>query len=155
MSAKDIPHIWFMIQATKGKAYDTYRDYLKKSIEAWCRTCHIKWDKSIYLTAIFYDDLVALRFNPGGPMAQYELATRGISMLAYQSLMAIEAEYQRGYKEATEQTKTTRKLDDLLKDKGKTVAPAPNNMQLKLNIGPFVRSYGPCLVTSATITRSL
>ncbi len=31
----------------------------------------------------------------------------------------------------------TRKLKDLLKDKGKTVAPAPNYMQLKLNIGTF------------------
>jgi hypothetical protein len=138
MSAKDIPNIWFVIQSTKGKAYDTYRDHLKKSIKAWCRTRHIERDKSIYLTAKFFDDLIVLRFNPGGPVAQYESAARGISMLACQSLMAVEAEYQRGYEEALEQTtKTTRKLEDLLKDKGKTVAPAPDYMQLKLNIGTF------------------
>jgi hypothetical protein len=82
MSAKDIPHIWFVIQATKGKAYDTYRDHLKKSIEAWCRTRHIERDKSIYLTTKFFDDLVALRFNTRGPVVQYKPATRGISMLA-------------------------------------------------------------------------
>jgi hypothetical protein len=137
MLAKDIPNIWFVIQSTKGKAYDTYRDHLKKSIKAWCRTRHIERDKSIYLTAKFFDDLIALRFNPGGPVVQYESAARGISMLACRSLTAVEAEYQRGYEEALEQTKTTRKLKDLLKDKGKTVAPAPDYMQLKLNIGTF------------------
>ncbi len=63
-SAKDIPHIWFVIQATKGKAYDTYRERLKKSIKAWCRTRHIERDKLIYLMANFFDNLVALRFNP-------------------------------------------------------------------------------------------
>ena len=84
MSAKDIPPIWSVIQATKGKAHDTYRDHLKKSIEAWCRSRHIERDKSIYLTAKFFEDLVALRFNPGGPVAQYESAARGISMLVHQ-----------------------------------------------------------------------
>jgi hypothetical protein len=98
---------------------------------------HIERDKSIYLTAKFFDDLVALRFNPEGPVAQYESAARGVSILACHLLMAVKAEYQRGYEEASEQTKTTRKLEDLLKDKGKTVAPAPNYMQLKLNIGTF------------------
>jgi hypothetical protein len=78
-----------------------------------------------------------LRFDPGRPVAQYESAARGISMLACRSLTAVEAEYQWGYEEASEQTKTTRKLEDLLKDKGKTVVPAPDYMQLKLNICTF------------------
>jgi len=137
MSAKDIPPIWAVIQATKGKAHDTYRDHLKKSIEAWCRSRHIERDKSIYLTAKFFEDLVALRFNPGGPVAQYESAARGISMISCRSLSAVEAETQRGYEEATELTKTTRKLEDILKEKGKTPNPAPDYMQLKLNIGTF------------------
>jgi hypothetical protein len=92
---------------------------------------------SIYLTAIFFEDLVALRFNPGGPVAQYELAARGISILACRSLTAVEAETQRGYEEASELTKTTRKLEDILKENGKTASPAPDYMQLKLNIGTF------------------
>ena len=86
MSAKDIPNIWSVIQATKGKAHDSYRNHLKKSMESWCRSRYIERDKSIYLTAKFFEDLVALRFNPGGPVAQYELAARGISMLACRSL---------------------------------------------------------------------
>jgi hypothetical protein len=137
MSAKDILNIWSVIQATKGKAYDSFRDHLKKSIESWCRSCHIKRDKSIYLTAKFFEDLVALRFNPGGPVAQYYLAAIGISVLACSSLTAVKAETQRGYEEASELTKTTRKLEDILKEKGKTVSPAPDYMQLKSNIGTF------------------
>ncbi len=64
-------------------------------------------------------------------------------MLARRSLMAIEAEYQMGNKEATEQTKTTRCLEDLLKDKqGKVNTPAPDYMQIKLNIGTFCVDIG-------------
>jgi hypothetical protein len=137
MSAKDIPNIWSVIQATKGKAHDSYRDHLKKSMESWCRSRHIERDKSIYLTAKFFEYLVALCFNPGGPVAQYKLAARGISMLACHSLTALEAETQRGYEEASKLTKTTRKLEDILKEKGKTATPAPDYMQLKLNIGTF------------------
>ncbi len=153
MSAKDIWNIWSIIQATKGKAHGSSCNHLKKSIESSCRSRHIERDKSIYLTAKFFEDLVALRFNPGGPVAQYELAGRGISMLSCRSLMAVEAETQRGYykealeltkaetqrgyEEVSKLTKTTRKLEDILKEKGKTPSSAPNYMQLKLNIGTF------------------
>ena len=58
-------------------------------------------------------------------------------MLACRSLTAVEAENQQGYEEATEPMKTTRKLEDILKEKGKTVSPAPDYMQLKLNIGTY------------------
>jgi hypothetical protein len=133
--AKDTPHIWYIIQMTKGNAYNTYRNHLKKSIKSWCRTRHNKRDKSIFLTAKFVDNLVAMRVNPEGPVAQYGSVARSISMLACQSLTAIKAEYQQGYEEATEQMKTTQRLDDLLKDKGKVITPAPDYMQLKLNIG--------------------
>jgi hypothetical protein len=51
--------------------------------------------------------------------------------------MALEAETQQGYKEASELTKMTRKLKDILKEKEKTTTPAPDYMQLKLNIGTF------------------
>jgi hypothetical protein len=64
--AKDIPYIWYIIQTMKGKVYNMYQDHLKKSIESWCRTRHIERDKSIYLTAKFFDNLVATQFNLGG-----------------------------------------------------------------------------------------
>ncbi len=135
--AKDIPNIWSIIQEMKEKAYNTYRDHLKKSIESCCRSHHIERDKLIYLTAKIFEDLVTLRFNPGGPVAQYESAARGISMLACRSLTAVKAKTKQGYEEASELTKTTRKLEDILKEKEKTASPAPDYMQLKLNIGTF------------------
>jgi hypothetical protein len=81
--AKDIPHIWYVIQSPKGKAYDTYRDHLKKAIEMWCRRRNIERDKAIFLKQSVFDDLVKLRFNPGGPVAQYDSVNKGISMLGW------------------------------------------------------------------------
>jgi hypothetical protein len=52
----------------------------------------------IYLPAKFFKDLIALRFNPRGPVAQYESVAWGISMLVCRSHLPIEAEYQQGYK---------------------------------------------------------
>jgi hypothetical protein len=79
-----------------------------------------------------------LRFNPGGPVAQYESVAWGISMLACRSLLAVEAEYLRKYKEATEQTKQTRTIKELLRvNKGKIVSPPSDYMQLKLNVGTY------------------
>ncbi len=45
--AKEIPNIWYVIQNTKGKTFDTYRAHLAKSIDSWCHTQHIERDKSI------------------------------------------------------------------------------------------------------------
>ncbi len=78
-----------------------------------------------------------LRFNPGGPVAQYDSVNKGISMLVCRSLLAAEVELQRGYEEATELTKSTRHLEDLLKEKNKITVPAQNYMELKLNMGMF------------------
>jgi hypothetical protein len=39
--ATDSPHIWYMIQTTKGEVYDTYRDHFKKFIKSWCCTWHV------------------------------------------------------------------------------------------------------------------
>ncbi len=89
---------------------DSYQAHLAKSTESWCRANHIEWDKSIYLPSKFFEELVALRFNPGGPVAQYSLVAKGISMLACRAVTVVEAKYQRGYKEAMDQAKGTRSL---------------------------------------------
>jgi hypothetical protein len=69
-NVQHIPAIWSVIQATKEKSFDTYPTNIAKSINLWCRSHHIDCDKSIFLKAKFFEDLVALRFNPGGPVAQ-------------------------------------------------------------------------------------
>jgi hypothetical protein len=58
-------------------------------------------------------------------------------MLVCRSLSATEVELQQGYEEATELTKSTRCLEDLLKEMNKITAPAQNYMELKRNMGMF------------------
>ncbi len=59
-------------------------------------------------------------------------------MLVCRLLAAVEAECCREYEEAAANTKHTCSLKDLLKRNcGKTVAPAANYMDLKLNIGAY------------------
>ncbi len=91
-NAQQIPAIWSIIQATKGKSFNSYHTQLAKSIDAWCHLHHIDRDKSIILEAKFFKDLMALCFNPGGPVAQYQSVARGMSMLACRFLMASKAE---------------------------------------------------------------
>jgi hypothetical protein len=137
-NAQQIPAIWYVIQSTKGKSFDTYRTHIAKSLELWCRSHHIDLDKSIFLEAKFFEDLVALRFNPGGPVAQYHSVERGMSMLACRSLTAMAAEFCREYEEAAESTRHTRSLDDLLKkNRGKTVEPAATYTDLTLSISTY------------------
>ncbi len=82
IDARAIPNIWFVIQSTKGKSFDSYRAHLAKSTESWCRANHIERDKSIYLPSKFFEELVALHFNPGGLVVQYSSVAKGILMLA-------------------------------------------------------------------------
>jgi len=133
-----IPTIWAVIQASKGKSYDSYCAHIAKAMESWARVNHIELDKSIHLDSKFFNDLVALRFNPGGQVVQYQSAARGMSMLACQSVSAVDAEYSRDWEEAVAHTKSTRSLDDLLKiSRKKTVAPAGSYSEIKLNIGMY------------------
>jgi hypothetical protein len=137
-NAQQILAIWLVIQSTKGKSFDTYRAHIAKSLKLWCWSHHIDRDKSIFLEAKFFEDLVALRFNPGGPVAQYHSVARGMSMLACRSLTAMAAEFCREYEEAAESTRHTRSLDDLLKkNRGKIVEPAATYTDLKLSIGTY------------------
>jgi hypothetical protein len=120
------------------KTFDIYRAHLAKSIYLWCCTQHIERDNPIYLPAKFFENLITLRFNLGGLVTLYESVARGISMLACRSLSPVEAEYQWGYKEATEQTKQMRTIKKMLRvNKGKILTPPLDYMQLKLNIGTY------------------
>jgi hypothetical protein len=138
IDTRAIRNIWFVIQSTKGKSFDSYRAHLSKSTESRCRANHIERDKSIYLPSKFFEELVALRFNPGGPVAQYSSVVKGMSMMVCRLVTAVEAKYQRGYDEAMDQTKGTRSLKELLKGNcGKVISPPQDYMQLKLNIGSY------------------
>ncbi len=137
-NAQQIPPIWSVIQASKEKSFDAHRAHLAKSIHSWCRLHHIGRNKSTFLKAKFFEDLVALHFNPGRPVAQFHSVVWGMSTLACHLLMAIEAKNCREYEEAAAGTKHTCSLKDLLKrNHSKTVAPVMNYMDLKLNIRTY------------------
>ncbi len=137
-NAQQIHTIWAVIQGSKGKSFDTYHAHLAKSNKLWCRAHHIDRDKLIFFNSKFFEGLVALQFNPGGPVVQYQLAARGMSMLTCRSLTAVKAKYHRDYEEAAAHTTNTRWIGDLLKGYcGKMVAPAGTYMELKLNIGSY------------------
>lgn len=84
LSAQQIPPLWSVIHTPKGKRFDTYRAYIVKAINIWCRSHHINRSKCIFLLAKFFEDLVSLCFNPGGPVAQLQSVAQGISILACQ-----------------------------------------------------------------------
>ena len=137
-TTQQILAIWQVIQAMKGKSFNTYRNNIAKAIDTWSRQTHIAGDKAVFLEAKFFGDLVALRFNPGGPVAQLSLVAQGMSLLACRLLSAVEAEYCCKYEEAAANTKHTRSLDDLLKQNcGKAVVPGADYIELKLNIGTY------------------
>jgi len=137
-NAQQIPAIWAVIQSTKGKSFDTYQAHIAKSLELWCRSHHLDHDKSIFLEAKFFEDLVVMRFNPGGPVVQYHSVARGMSMLACHLLTAMAAEFCWEYEEAAESTRHTRSLDNLLKkNRGMTAEPTATYTDLKLNIGTY------------------
>jgi hypothetical protein len=137
-NAQQILSIWAVIQANKGKSFDTYCAHLAKSVNSWCHSHHIERNKLIFLDAKLFDDLVALRFNPRGPVAQYQSAAQSMLMLVCRLLNAVEVECRRKYEEAVMHTRHTCSIDDLIKwNQGKTVSLAANYMELKLNIGTY------------------
>ncbi len=154
-NAQQIPTIWAVIQGSKDKSFDMYCAHLAKSIELWCCTHHIDRDKLIFLDLKFFEDLVALRFNLGGPVAQYQLAVWGMSMLACRSLTAVKAEYCRDYKEVAAHTTNMRRINNLLKgNRGKTWHQWARIWSLSSISAATATSCGPSLVTNAITKRS-
>ncbi len=88
-------------------------------------------------------------------MLQYHFVVRWMSMLACQSLTAVNAKNCQEYEEGAANMKHTRSLKDLLKkNRGKTVAPTTNYMDLKLNIRTYCGLFGQFWGITAITTRS-
>jgi hypothetical protein len=145
-NAQQIPAVWLVIQATNGKSIDTYRMHIAKAINSWCRSHHINRDKAIFLKAEFFEDLVALCFNPGGPVAQFHSVARGKLMLACRSLTAVEAKEAQEYEEAAAATKQTRAA----RPRPQLQCTWTSSSILELTVA----CYGRYLGITVTITRS-
>ncbi len=81
---------------------------------------------------------MAFHFNPGGPVAQYQSAAPGMLIQTCRLLTTVEVEYRREYNEVATHTQHTCSIDDLMnRNWRKSVSPAPNYLELKLNIGTY------------------
>ena len=71
--------IWGRFQASKKT--QTHRQILKRKMEGWAKTKGIAIHKGFHLSKTALDDLVDLKFNPGGAVAVYKSAEMSISPL--------------------------------------------------------------------------
>ena len=78
----DLPDIWALFNATKGKNTDAYRRHLFARMKQWAYDRRIQIDQSIYLEQETVKAIVELRFNPGEGVAHLASASKGLTILA-------------------------------------------------------------------------
>ena len=81
-----IPAIWPLFQYTKHM--DTHRDNIKRKMEDWAlsitptKRIQVQIERGLYLAKSTMQDILAMRFNPGGGTAELATVTQGLSILA-------------------------------------------------------------------------
>ena len=78
----NLPNIWELFNATKGKNIDTYRHHLYARMKQYLYDRRIQIDTSVYLEQESIKAIVKLRFNPGEGVAHLALELKGLSILA-------------------------------------------------------------------------
>jgi hypothetical protein len=136
---EDLPDIWHIFNATKGKNLDSYRRHILARMKQWSYDRRITIDTSVYLEQEMIKAIVELRFNPGEGVAHIASASKGLSILACRARTSTETECIREQEHAVSATESTRQLDELLRlSKGTTRAPADNFWELKANGATFM-----------------
>jgi hypothetical protein len=110
----DLPDIWALFNATKGKNTDAYRRHLFARMKQWAYDRRIQIDQSIYLEQETVKAIVELRFNPGEGVAHLASASKGLTILACRARTTAETEKVREQEHALSATENTRQLEDLL-----------------------------------------
>jgi hypothetical protein len=85
----DIPQIWPLFQYTKHM--DAHRENIKRRMTTWARNAkpdQVNIDRGLYFPNTVMKDILALRFNPGGPTAEAATAHHGLSILICRPLTA-------------------------------------------------------------------
>ena len=78
--------IWPMFQMTKHM--DTHRDNIKRKMLDWALSItstkqeQVQIERGLYIAKTTMQDILALRFNPGGGSAELATVTQGLSILA-------------------------------------------------------------------------
>ncbi len=117
----NLPDIWKLFNATKGKNINAYRCHLIAPMKQWAYNCRIQTNTSIYLKQETIKAIVELRFNPGEGVAYLALASKWLSILACQARTTQETERVCKQEQALSATEKRRQLEDLLRlSKGTT-----------------------------------
>ena len=74
-----IPRIWVKLQQSKELAEN--RKQSKKVMECWARTKRNKTEKAILFLNLALEDIIKLRFTPGGSVEVFEISENGITPL--------------------------------------------------------------------------
>ncbi len=131
-----LPTIWSLFCQTKSA--DTHRLHIKEAMNQWARNAGVTINRGMYLTKVAIDDIVNLRFNPGGSSAYYASAEKGISILLCRSRPGEDRESARQQELAEEISSHTRSLSEAV-TLAKTAPRAPPDTytDLKASIGTF------------------
>ncbi len=135
-SPAGLPHIWYLFCQTKS--LDTHRLHLRKAMQLWARNNGVSINRGVFLSKIAVDDIVNLRFNPGGSAAYYSTAEKGISILLCQSRPGEDREAARQQEWAEELSSKNRSLSEALTlTKSAPRAPPDTYNDLKIAVGTF------------------
>lgn len=131
---KDVPRIWGAFQSTKHM--DTHRDNITRAMAVWATSQpqHVTIDRSLYLPVTTLRDILALRFNPGGTMAELDTADCGLSILICRARSSESKSALKRRELAEERTRATRTLAEeerLGKDSSTKLCPEDYNELLR------------------------
>ena len=131
-----IPPIWSLF--CQAKTTDTHRLHIREAMSLWARTAGVTINWGMYLTKVAIDDIVHLRFNPGGSAAYYATAEKGISILLCRSRPGEDREAARQQELAEDLSSTTRTLTEALTlHKAAPRTPPDTYNDLKASVATF------------------
>ena len=107
-----VPRTWARFQYTKNM--DTHRDNIKRKMIEWATSedhpMHVSIDRGLFFTTASIRDIISLKFNPGGTIAEPETAHLGLSILMCRARSAATTAAIRRYELAAERSKRSRTL---------------------------------------------
>ena len=128
--------IWELFTQTKN--IDIHRMHLREAMNKWATKWGVTITGGVHLSKIAIDDIVNLRFNPGGSVAYYASADKGISILLCRSRPGEEREAARLRELAEEQSSANISLAEALSLLRNTPPTPPDTyIDLKTCVGTF------------------
>lgn len=129
--------IWDLFCKTKNT--ETHRLHLREAMETWAAKWGVTITRGIHLSKLAMDDIVNLRFNPGGSVAYYTTAEKGISILLCRSRPGEEREAARLRELTEEQSGANITMAEALALRRSTIPQSPPDtyIELKTCIGTF------------------